>query len=120
MGLQHAGTGEVACRRGQSCEASSGEVDGMGLLLGQAVPLVPLKTGSVHAGVYRDLLRRQLLPCFVFLLLTSQFLFTWCPVSKFLVDGARREGLPPVNSAELRHGLTNHEDFLYSTSIKKK
>ena len=35
MGLQHAGRGEVARRLCQSCEASSGEVDGVGLLLGQ-------------------------------------------------------------------------------------
>jgi len=35
MGLRHAGTGEVAGRLCQSCEASLGEVDGVGLLLGQ-------------------------------------------------------------------------------------
>jgi len=39
MGLQYAWTGEVACRRRQPREASSGEVDDIGLLLGQAAPL---------------------------------------------------------------------------------
>ena len=65
-GLQYAWTGEVACRRRQPCEASSGEVD-MGLLWGRQPRWVPLKTGSVNARVYRDLLHRWLLPCFVFL-----------------------------------------------------
>jgi len=36
MDLQHTRRGEVARRLCQSCEASSGEVDGVGLLLGQA------------------------------------------------------------------------------------
>jgi len=36
MGLQHAGRGEVARRLCQSCEVSSGEVDSVGLLPGQA------------------------------------------------------------------------------------
>jgi len=58
MGLQFAVTGEVACRYSRSCKALSGKVDGMGLLLGQVVMLVPLKTSSIHACVYRDLLRR--------------------------------------------------------------
>ena len=38
MGLQHAGEGEVAGRLCQSCQASSSEGDGVGLLLGQAAP----------------------------------------------------------------------------------
>jgi len=36
MGLQHAGRGEVAHRLYQSCEALSGEIDGVGFLLAQA------------------------------------------------------------------------------------
>jgi len=60
---EYAGTGEVACRRRQSCEASSGEVDGMGLFLGQAAwptgsaedrlrqrPGVPRSTTSLAAS----------------------------------------------------------------------
>jgi len=31
-----------------------------------------------------------------------------------------REGLPPVNAAELRHDLTNHEDFFLGTVDKRK
>jgi len=40
----------------------------LGCFWGKQPRWVPLKTGSVNACVYRDLLRRWLLPCFVFLL----------------------------------------------------
>jgi len=60
MGFQHAGTGEMACRLCQSCKASSGEVDGVGLLLGRPTssaddrlrhrPRLPRPTASLTAS----------------------------------------------------------------------
>jgi len=60
MGFQHARAGELACRLCQSCKASSGKVDGVGLL-GQAArstssaddrlrhrPCIPRPTASTY------------------------------------------------------------------------
>ena len=57
------GARAMACRLCQSCKASTGEVDGVELLLGQAArPTGSPDDRSVTGRIYRDLLRRWLLP----------------------------------------------------------
>jgi len=61
MGFPHPSR-EVDCGLCPSCKASTGEIDGMGLFLGQAERPACSLHGSVNAHVYRELLRRWLIP----------------------------------------------------------